>query len=400
MEVQMGYADYTPPGVLRLCRGPWTAMAIGGAGTLLALVIQKTTGASVLPLALGGVVAAGVSVAIRPRDPGVLLAAAVCGFVGAFALPSDWDSIRMLIFVLAVLSGVCTILVVMPQTMRRIVFSILIICHFGAIGTAAFNVEPKPWMVSFLYGHLTHYYLEFVYLTNAYHFYAPEPGPGLLIKFLVKYDDGTSRWFVIPNRDSHPWLLNYQRRLSVAEGLNGPPNMQQIPENVLRARMIAGQRDGIPFYDGPRWNLREYSPAAPYTKRILSDYARHVALTVKNPDNPDASVVGIKIYRVTHRLPLAKEIKAGVDPAKPWFYQPYYLGEYDANGELKNPDDPYLYWLIPITNTKNPGLSLGTAVEADDKSARNQDADILDCLEKHSKLPTSLPAATAESLPH
>ena len=27
---------------------------------------------------------------------------------------------------------------------------------------------------------------------------------------------------------------------------------------------------------------------------------------------------------------------------------PYFMGEFDADGKLKDPNDPYLYWLIPI----------------------------------------------------
>jgi hypothetical protein len=29
-------------------------------------------------------------------------------------------------------------------------------------------------------------------------------------------------------------------------------------------------------------------------------------------------------------------------------YQPYFQGDYDRDGNLVNPDDPFLFWLIPI----------------------------------------------------
>ena len=84
----MGNVEFTPSGVLRLCKGPWIALAIGAAATLSAWLIQLAAGTAIIPLALAGVVAAGVGVAIRPRDPTVLITAAVCGAVGAFGLPA------------------------------------------------------------------------------------------------------------------------------------------------------------------------------------------------------------------------------------------------------------------------------------------------------------------------
>jgi hypothetical protein len=65
-------------------------------------------------------------------------------------------------------------------------------------------------------------------------------------------------------------------------------------------------------------------------------------------------VIGVKIYRVVHNLPTAKEIAEGLNPAEKHFYYPYFQGEFTPDGELKNPQDPYLYWLIPIIKTHDP----------------------------------------------
>ena len=102
-------------------------------------------------------------------------------------------------------------------------------------------------------------------------------------------------------------------------------------------------------------------------------------------------MVGVKVYRVVHRMLTPKETALGAQPDKKWMYQPFFQGEFDVDGNLKNAQDPYLYWLIPIVNKKSPGLTSGQSVEVDTVAALHQDDDILDCLEIHSNLPTILP---------
>ena len=37
-------------------------------------------------------------------------------------------------------------------------------------------------------------YLNLLYMTNAYHFYSPDPGTSSVMWFAVYYDDGTFDW--------------------------------------------------------------------------------------------------------------------------------------------------------------------------------------------------------------
>ncbi len=103
-------------------------------------------------------------------------------------------------------------------------------------------------------------------------------------------------------------------------------------------------------------------------------------------------MVGVKAYRVIHRLMTPTETALGLQPDKKWMYLPYFEGDFYPDGKLKNPKDPYLYWLIPIVNKKNPFLSSGEGVDVDSQAALHQDEDILDCLAIHAKLPTILPS--------
>jgi hypothetical protein len=44
----------------------------------------------------------------------------------------------------------------------------------------------------------------------------------------------------------------------------------------------------------------------------------------------------------------------GRDPYNASLYLPFYQGEYDKNGKLKDPTDPMLFWLVPIVQYQHP----------------------------------------------
>jgi hypothetical protein len=90
---------------------------------------------------------------------------------------------------------------------------------------------------------------------------------------------------------------------------------------------------------------------------MLSCYARHVAQNFPSEDNPEATVEGVKIYRVIHSILLPAQMEAGFQPDDPTTYNMYFEGEFDRDGKLKNPQDPFLYWLIPILREPKPGFA-------------------------------------------
>jgi hypothetical protein len=214
-------------------------------------------------------------------------------------------------------------------------------------------------------------------------------------------DDGSQKWVKLPVRENHYWLLSYQRRLSLPEQVNQTVNLQTLPpDEIVTRRRVAGLNHGIPFYYRVTAAAIEYRPPTPTSKIMLESYARHVARTTPHPTDPERKVVGVKVYRVIHRLMSAKETALGIQPDKKWMYLPYFQGEYDTDGKLKNAQDPYLYWLIPIVNKQHPELSAGDTVEVDTYGALYQDDDIIDCLEVHSSLPTILPTDNPAPAPN
>src|SRR5207302_1315929 len=68
-----------------------------------------------------------------------------------------------------------------------------------------------------------------------------------------------------------------------------------------------------------------------------------------NEEHPELAVRSVKVYRLVHRILPASEFAQGIDPLDPTQYLPYFEGEFDPDGNLMTPpDDPFLYWLIPI----------------------------------------------------
>ena len=191
---------FVPGGILRMFAGPWVALCSGAALLTITLLTQTVFGLSIVPLVFAGIVAVAVGVAIRPGDWRVLLAAGGCALLARWGLLPDWDSLRMLLFVCACVAIVCAAVVPLPRLLRRMAFSLLIVFHFSAVCCTVMNVSPGPWLTGFLSAHVFQRYLNFIYLTNAYHFYAPEPGPGMMLWFYVRYDDNSGQWVKLPVR--------------------------------------------------------------------------------------------------------------------------------------------------------------------------------------------------------
>jgi hypothetical protein len=120
---------------------------------------------------------------------------------------------------------------------------------------------------------------------------------------------------------------------------------------------------------------------------MVKTFSRHVARHVKHPTDPEKKVTGIKVYRVVHNILSPKQVAEGVSPEAEWLYYPYYQGEYDADGNLKDPKDPLLFWLIPIVkdpiaDRRKPLFARIGAREGDEDTVAN-------FLEKHVKLETA-----------
>jgi hypothetical protein len=329
----------------------------------------------------------------------VLLSVASCAVIASWAaLDPDWDSLRMFLWVAWWATFAAAVIVLLPSVGRRIVFTIMVVFHFGGLLTATTAVQlpnnaPLPWLPSYVWNKVYRHYLYFMYLNNAYHFYSPEPGPPTLVWFRIEFEKGPGEkkphvhWYKLVSRRECATQLQYQRFLALTESTNNPINTAPQKLQLLAQRRVeAGSLKNIPM--SPYSDLAsQYREPADLTKRYIRSYVRHVARTQKHPTDPDRRIRRIKVYRLIHQIIIAPHVEAGLSPLDPCLYTPFYQGEFDADGNLQGPraglppafhqpikfkflnnagvvedaeepaQDPFLYWMLPITREPDPTVA-------------------------------------------
>jgi hypothetical protein len=335
---------------------------------------------------LAGVFLAALGTNGRPSSAAVLIAAGLTAFVASCAVVdprhahAGWDSVILVLRILALLAWVAGLLVCASRPIQQVAVSAIILFHFGGIVCAALSAPPSPWIVWALQERVYHHYLHFLHLTNAYRFYAPEFGSSTLLWFRIEYagDDERrrSRWVRVPDFDGNQvprqpdggplWPpIRYVRRLSLSDGLYYTSG-QFTPDQVA-ARVRAGQQRGIPLH--PDMALpAQYAPLVDWAWPTLREYVRHVARTYRHPDRPELPVASIKVYRCLHFVMDPKGILNGWDASDPTRIAAYYLGAFDEDGRdipyfqrtvegtLVAARDPFRFWAIPILRRDESGV--------------------------------------------
>jgi hypothetical protein len=390
-------------------------MGAGLACTVVGLALSQTSLVPLRVIFLGlGLLLAGIAVAKRlqtagweledrAESAGLLAVAAFGAMFGYMAMDESWDSGRVFFGVLIALALLASFVVLLPRPGRRIALLVLVLLHFGGILTAVTSVPPRngpaPWISMQLWTHFYRYYLFFGYLTNAYHFYSPDPGPATLLWFHVEYADGKARWIKIPNRHESPVGLHHQRMLATTENTVNPAGfllanqdeinaweqryktkyelLPGIPhdtgEEIMKRRQLAA--DLYKFVD-PQDNRQaplmlldelpplanQFSEPAELSRRLISSFARHMAHTSPDPNDPHNAVKAVRVYRVVHTIITPRELYEGKDPLDPATFVPVYMGKYDPDGKLLDPKDPFLFWHVPYVrvpkNYPEPGTYL------------------------------------------
>jgi hypothetical protein len=311
---------------------------------------------------------------------------------GKTVLGDDWTSAEFFLIGLIVIALAGAALVALPSLPRKVLLSFLFVFHFGGILVAGLNVpaggigEP-PYLTNQLWVHVYRYYLGYIYMTNAYHFYSPDPGPSTLVWFRVQYDDDSYRWVQMPDKKGSRVPLQYTRSMVIADstGLGGG----MPPRPLLAARLNDRKRQGLLFrpeptkddpnprsvpipiiYEdlvyGPTNNMpippEAYKEPNEYSRRLVASYVRYVSKNYPNETDPSIAIKNVKVYRITHKLIGANEMARGYDPSQEIFLYPYFMGKYDTQGELIDKQqeydafgrpkldkyDGFLYWVVPI----------------------------------------------------
>lgn len=139
------------------------------------------------------------------------------------------------------------------------------------------------------------WYIEPLFLSNGYRFFAPEPGPSHLVRYEVTRRNGEVVRGRFPDRNTEWPRLLYHRYFMLSETLNSmrPP-------------------EGVPAGDRVTYDL------------YVRSYARHLA---KKYDGRQ-----VKLFLVEHAIPSIDDIQAGkVSLAQEHFYQELPLGTFEGD---------------------------------------------------------------------
>jgi hypothetical protein len=358
----------------------------------------------------------------RLSSSGLVALAGLAALESRQLLHPDWDSFKLFYVGLFLAALFGAVLILLPPLARKVVLTAVILFHFGGMATAITSVDPPnstgSWLSKQLWTYAYRPYLQFMYLTNAYHFYSPDPGPPSLFWFAVKYSDGSYVWVKTPHRENSPIGMHYQRMLALPEhSFTGQPRLpytamelavqplgtelgkrgswEEISHRRLLGSTLKYGPKGLPIpmvlgLDG----LVQYREPTDPSKKIVAAVARR-ALWKEAPRREGLTPVSVKMYRVTHLILLPKELAEGVSPLDKPKHWPYFLGEFDREGKLVDSRDPFLYWLVPIVivppDYPNHGIAQQGAPGVFMNVKPPKDGFLLDGLEMHAGGPTKNP---------
>ena len=363
--------------------------------TSLVPVLDRVSGVAVIALAVGAVLI-GKALAARPRDPLLWLASLASVFAGRFGVPDQFDSYRVVMNVLTLGALLGFVLASMPLRAALTLGSLLPFVHFLGIFSAVTSPSPQPWLGGQLWNRVYRPYLQLAYMNNAYQFYSPDPGPACQLWFCVTYgpegaeaiDEPANKdfsadfneselgtkpageakkaetaWHKLPIRPEQyldPLGQTYYRRLSITEQTMAQPpaNYAANPRDVVESTSAREAVRTIAYHPEIPVANQYRQPNDQISRFVMPSYIRHVAHIMARPGK---SIQSIKAYRVVHRI-VPIEAIAGQPASEtygmpaivptaaydPIMFLPYYQGDFHADGRLINPNDPMLYWLVPI----------------------------------------------------
>lgn len=346
-------------------------LGLVAAAAVLGLAAGSLTGTVVIALAstriwlvVLGTLAASVAVSLRPDLWQAWGLAALSAAAAALGLPAHWDSFRFFFLVVAGVAAIGTGLAALTPKWRLRAASGVILFHFGGIFMATTAPSPTSWLNEQIFSRIYNPYLQFVYLRNAYHFYSPEPGPASLICALLTTEtgekalpDGTKqktyeyKWIVLPRRPADvkdPLGLAYYRRLALSEQIARGTYGASLPESFEKGELMTRRRESpIPLHPVEPLGIQYKVPHPDLMRYVIPSYAQHVILE-NTPDAKTAAKSTLKIYRLEHRTLDVHAFRNKTNPYHPATYRAYFVGEFDVYGDLRDPQERMLYWVVPV----------------------------------------------------
>jgi hypothetical protein len=167
--------------------------------------------------------------------------------------------------------------------------SAAIVCHLTAVFVGPWAMPPQGSELARAIAGSMQPYLQAAFLNNGYRFFAPEPGPGHLVRYEVQAGDGRRVEGFFPDRNSERPRLLYHRYFMLSEFLNSI----------------------------------SHPAAVELAEQYQQSYAGHLI------HKYDAQ--SVKLYLRRHRLPSMAEVRGGMSLDDPSLYEEKLLVEWDRD---------------------------------------------------------------------
>ena len=281
-------------------------------------------------------------------EAAAMVSVSILGAVACLkAMDDEWSSGRVFFAGLFALTLVGAVLLLLPPLLRRLALSLLVVFHLGGIVTAVTVVDPPngsaPWVSQVLMARVYRPYLNLLYMSNAYHFYSPDPGTSSVLRFAVFYGKDDYEWVQVPDKKDCPIGMTYQRVNALPEHSfystgQFPPNDRDLqmsvpPEqrpprgswdDISRRRQNGALRAMRPNGNLPIPVVLDLDPIwqyqQPYRRVGTPDrVARpaHVVLSARAAPGGLRDHVSVKVYRVKINVLTPYELAKGPQTRRP-----------------------------------------------------------------------------------
>ncbi len=188
----------------------------------------------------------------------------------------------------------------------RVATSVAIAIHLLAVFTGPWSNPPPSTQISRDLADMLSPYIKLMSLDNGYRFFAPDPGPSHLVRYELRFEDGTRKSEIFPDLRRHWPRLLYHRHFMLSETLFS------MSSAILDAPSIATMTES---------ERQAFAQQQQMVERLQQGVAQHLLNL-----HPEAK--NIRLFGRVHSIPAMSDVLRGQPLDDPNLYREFLLGEF------------------------------------------------------------------------